>query len=248
MINGFIKGQSLKIVAPLIVSDSIRYLEAKFYFQTSDWNGRLKWAHFSKGDTVYDISLNDDDAITKSENLNLSAGVWEIYLHGTGSDGSRITTEKETIEVKRSGILDGEPFQDVPLTALEQLEQRVNDISASRGCQIYFGAGEMPEGYREQVVATEEKLVNIPSIKQEDKDELLLEVKRTVEEDVQDIFDSEKDRMVQDVIEAVVGDVSGAVDENNIVTLDGDIPAGTYTFKLRMSDGSTVTIGTAVKS
>lgn len=131
MINAFIKGQSLKVVAPVIVSDSIKYLEAKFHFQTSDWDGLSKWAHFSKGETVYDIRLNEDDAITKSDNLNLSAGEWGVYVHGTSGDGTRITTEKAFIEVKKSGILDGEPFPNLPLSAFEQLENRVDNIESS---------------------------------------------------------------------------------------------------------------------
>lgn len=131
MINAFIKGQSLKIVAPVIVSDSIKYLEAKFHFQTSDWDGASKWAHFSKGDITYDIHLNHDDAITNEDNLNLSAGKWMVYLHGTNEDGTRITTEQVFVEVKESGILDGKPFPDVPLTALEQIDKRVSDLEKS---------------------------------------------------------------------------------------------------------------------
>lgn len=128
MINAFIKGQSLKVVAPVIVSDSIKYLEAKFHFQTSDWEGSSKWAHFSKGDITYDIHLNHDDEITNEDNLNLSAGKWMVYLHGINEDGTRITTEKAPIEVKESGVLSGDPFPDVPLTALEQIDKRVSDL------------------------------------------------------------------------------------------------------------------------
>lgn len=132
MINAFIKGQSLKVVAPVIVADSIKYLEAKFHFQTSDWDGASKWAHFSKGDITYDVHLNHDDAITNEDNLNLSAGKWTVYLHGT-NDGTRITTEKAYIEVKESGVLDGEPFPDVPVSALENLDARVHALEQGTG-------------------------------------------------------------------------------------------------------------------
>lgn len=128
MINAFIKGQSLKVVAPVIVADSIKYLEAKFHFQTSDWDGASKWAHFSKGDITYDVHLNHDDAITNEDNLNLSAGKWTVYLHGTNEDGTRITTEQVSVEVKESGVLDGEPFPDVPVSALENLDARVHAL------------------------------------------------------------------------------------------------------------------------
>ncbi|MBQ2862324.1 MAG: hypothetical protein IJE83_05990, partial [Oscillospiraceae bacterium] len=45
------------------VSGSIDYIEAVFDF-TPDWNGLDKWAHFSKGETVYDVNLAGDK-ITK---------------------------------------------------------------------------------------------------------------------------------------------------------------------------------------
>ena len=39
------------------------------------------------------------------------------------------------------------------------------------------------------------------------------------------------------------GFVVGVVDENNVITLAGDLPEGTYTAKYKMADGSTVVIG-----
>lgn len=141
MISAFIKGQTLKIVAPVIVADSIKYLESKFHFQTSDWDGFSKWAHFKNGETVYDIRLNADDAIRKSDNLNLGAGTWEVYLHGTSKKGERITTDVANIEVKQSGALDGEPFPNVPLSVVEQLDERVSRLEEGTG-----GGGGTPGG------------------------------------------------------------------------------------------------------
>ena len=127
MITGFIKGQQLNISAPLIVADTIDYLTADFHFQTSDWQGTTKWAHFSQGDTVYDIKLADDK-IDRSAHLNLASGEWSVYLHGNNSDGMRITTEPQTITVKNTGALNGEPLPELPLGVAEQLSANIGDI------------------------------------------------------------------------------------------------------------------------
>lgn len=113
------------------------------------------------------------------------------------------------------------------------------------GGAIHFGDDEtIPEGYREQVKVTEDQPVELPLLDEADYKRIV----EAVSGDMQKAFEAERDRIVQEAIEAVVGDVCGVVDAENTVTLSGDLPAGTYTFKLRMSDGSTVTIGTAVKS
>lgn len=107
-------------------ADSIDYLTASFQFLTDDWAGLSKWAHFRKDDTTYDIELTDD-AIGKDKHLNLSDGVWAVYLHGTSADGMRITTAECTVTVEKSGVLNGQPLPDLPLTAEEQLEQKANN-------------------------------------------------------------------------------------------------------------------------
>lgn len=121
MITGIIQGQSLKLAAPLIVADTIDYLEASFWFQSRDWDGADKWAHFSKGDAAYDVRLEESDQITRDRHLNLSSGSWSVYLHGTTPTGMRITTEKAEIYVKETGTINGEPLPEIPLTAAEQI-------------------------------------------------------------------------------------------------------------------------------
>lgn len=121
MITGIIRGQSLKISAPLIVSDTIDYLQASFCFQSRDWDGADKWAHFSKGDLAHDVRLDESDQITRDKHLNLSSGVWIVYLHGTTPAGMRITTEKAEIHVKETGTINGEPLPEIPLTVAEQI-------------------------------------------------------------------------------------------------------------------------------
>lgn len=121
MIKGTVKGQNFIINQPLIVSDTIDYLEMQFIFHTLDWQNLQKWAHFKQGETVWDIMLKDD-RILKSDHLNLSEGEWEVYLHGNDTAGTmRITTEIQKIKVAKTGTLNGSPLPDIPLSAEEQI-------------------------------------------------------------------------------------------------------------------------------
>ena len=127
MIKGFIKNQNLTIDTPLVASDTINYLTAEFSFLTNDWHDATKWAHFAQGDTVYDVLL-ENDVITNDKGLNLSEGVWSVYLHGNSSDGMRITTEVKTFKVVKTGVLDGEPLPTLPLSAAEQILSKIGAL------------------------------------------------------------------------------------------------------------------------
>lgn len=125
MIHLFVKGQVLQVDAPTIVAGSIDYLSARFCFQSSDWDGMQKWAHFSCGDTVYDIELTDD-RIEKDKHLNLSAGEWKIWLHGSeyvdGELVERITTNEKYITVLPTGATDTDnPFPSAEPSVVEQI-------------------------------------------------------------------------------------------------------------------------------
>ncbi|MBQ7874266.1 MAG: hypothetical protein IJ306_03770, partial [Oscillospiraceae bacterium] len=111
-----------------LVSDSIDYVEAYFDFRTSDWSGLSKWAHFCKGEEVYDINLVDDK-ITKDMHLNLGAGTWEVKLHGNDPEGTmRITTDRAHVVVESYGSLEeGAPLPEVPLSAAEQIDAKAQE-------------------------------------------------------------------------------------------------------------------------
>lgn len=131
MINGFINGQDLRLSQPKIVADTIDYLEAVFKFQTADWDGLEKWAHFQKGDVVYDVML-ENDKISKDKHLNLTAGYWYVYLHGNAFQGGqmvqRITTDIAKLAVEQSGVLDGDPLPLVPPSVAGQLSARIANL------------------------------------------------------------------------------------------------------------------------
>ena len=136
MLYGEILHQHLKLINEHIVADTIDYLEMKFTFQTDDWDGLEKWAHFSKNGTVYDIRLTDD-CIRKEDHLNLGAGVWKVYLHGNefrdGKVIERITTCVENLRVYPTGSLNGEPFPEMPASVTEQILARLEDIEQNGG-------------------------------------------------------------------------------------------------------------------
>lgn len=126
MINVFIKGQTITIPQVKVVSDSVNYLEAQFLFQTADWSGLHKWAHFNDGDNVYDFEIIDDK-ITADKSLNLYAGSWKVYVHGERLNGEeiekRITTDEAPLIVIQSGMLDGSPLPPIHPSATEQIAE-----------------------------------------------------------------------------------------------------------------------------
>lgn len=120
MITGFIKGQALQISSPLIVASSIDYLEAKFAFQTGDWDDLEKWAHFTCGGVSHVLRLKDDK-IGREMHLNLFVGVWKVYIHGTGKNGMRITTNEAELLVSPTGAENDEVFPTIPPSVAEQV-------------------------------------------------------------------------------------------------------------------------------
>lgn len=117
MIAFFIRGQTLTVSSPVIAADSVNFLTAKFMFQTSDWDGLEKVAHFRNGDLYAEIGL-EDDKITAGRGLNLTAGEWTVSVTGHRTEGGelvqRATTQTVTLTVVPSGIGDdGEPLPDL---------------------------------------------------------------------------------------------------------------------------------------
>ena len=132
MLNGEIFRQRLKMANAHVVADTIDYLEANFSFLSNDWDGLDKWAHFANASgTVYDIRLTED-CIRKEDHLNLSAGMWKVYLHGNefrdGEVVRRITTDEAALYVSPTGTLDGEPFPEIPASETERINARLEAL------------------------------------------------------------------------------------------------------------------------
>lgn len=135
MLYGEINRQRLKIINEHVVADTIDYLEAQFSF-SEDWDGLEKWVHFAKDGEVYDIRLTDD-CIRKEDHLNLSAGIWKVYLHGNDFSGGkvieRITTNATILKVEPTGALNGEPFPEMPASVTEQILARLDEVEQNGG-------------------------------------------------------------------------------------------------------------------
>ena len=132
MIVGYIHGQKLEVLQPKIVADTIDYLEAQFYFKSSEWDDCEKWAHFRNGDNNYSIKLNNGK-VAKKDHLNLGAGVWEIWLHGSefvdGALSERITTNIVTITVETTGTIEGDPLPLTPEGEAERILAMIGNLS-----------------------------------------------------------------------------------------------------------------------
>ena len=122
MMEFYVSGQSLKMFTPVTAADSLKYLTAQFHFTDDDWDGYTRWAHFRRGETVYDIELDEEDRITEEDALNLTTGEWEIYLTGT-KDAARLTTVVVVLTVKESGLIDA-PLHVLPQSVAEQIDAK----------------------------------------------------------------------------------------------------------------------------
>ena len=122
MMEFYVSGQSLKMFTPVTAADSLKYLTAQFHFTDDDWDGYTRWAHFRRGETVYDIELDENDRITEEDTLNLTTGEWEIYLTGT-KDTARLTTIVVILTVKESGLIDA-PLHVLPQSVAEQIDAK----------------------------------------------------------------------------------------------------------------------------
>lgn len=126
MITFTVTGQALKLSAPVVAADTLNYLTARFVFQTADWDGTVKIAHFSNGTESAEVELTDDE-IRAEDGLNLTEGYWQVSLTGHDTDGGemtrRITTNIVTLPVVPSGVEDGEPLPSLPSVGEQILAQ-----------------------------------------------------------------------------------------------------------------------------
>lgn len=138
MIAFFIRGQTLTISSPTVAADSVNFLTAKFTFQTSDWDGLEKVAHFRCGELYAEIGL-EDDVITAGRGLNLTAGEW---TEG-GELVQRATTQTAALTVVPSGIgEDGEPLPNLAsygeeiLAEVENIHAEVDEQLADQNAAV----------------------------------------------------------------------------------------------------------------
>lgn len=113
---------TLESVEKNVVANSLKYLTCKFSF-SEDWDGLTKTAIFisAKGD-VYNQILNDDACVVP----------WEVIEHPyfivSVFGGDRITANKVTVEVTKSGYMKGKTPQAPTPDVYQQILKKIEDI------------------------------------------------------------------------------------------------------------------------
>ncbi|MBR3610049.1 MAG: collagen-like protein [Oscillospiraceae bacterium] len=129
LIDFYIRNQKLSKNGPAVVADTINYVDCSFTFKTRDWDGLDKWLLLEKDETYYEVNLIND-AIPKEPGLTIGAGIWHVSLFGIRADGTRITTDSVTLEVKESAIPEGGPLPVISQTAAEQIAAKAEEAFA----------------------------------------------------------------------------------------------------------------------
>ena len=165
MLEFYVAGQSLKYYTPVIAADSLKFLTAQFHFIGDEWDGYTRWAHFRKGETVYDIALDEDGRITEDDALNLTAGEWDVYMTGT-KDTARLTTVVVIMTVKESGLIDA-PLHVIPQSVAEQIDAKAaqamavaNAVKAAADAGKFNGKSFEVKGYYDDLDALAEAVPN----------------------------------------------------------------------------------------
>lgn len=169
MIQGTVKGQTLRLSYPTVVSDTVAYLVATFSFEGAEWDGLSKWAHFKNGDCVFSVNLTEDK-IREEDHLDLAAGEWEVSVHGNAlEDGEvvrRITTRPQKMLVEKSGVLDGEPLPVTPPSVGEQIlatAEQALAVASSLKAEADRQAAEL-EVVLDGIIAIQEELIGGASV------------------------------------------------------------------------------------
>ena len=104
---------------------SKNYLNAKFEFETPDWDGLVKTAIFLVGERAYNVVLENDsckvpyDATKKAGNIFVS-----VFA------GDLITANSAQVFIGNSGYQEGTAPVDPEPTVYEQLTSAIGDIEA----------------------------------------------------------------------------------------------------------------------
>lgn len=161
MITLFLQGQKLTLAQTVVAADSVAYLTARLIYKTADWtaDGLSVWAHFRLSDTQIDAEAVDGEIGTDA-GVNLTAGVWTVWVTGHVYDGAelvrRITTETAELTVRESGVTDGEPL---PTKSFgETILGEVRDIYRAVDETLDEAAEKIDEQLADQNAAVEARL------------------------------------------------------------------------------------------
>lgn len=145
MIKFLVSGQQLKIVTPIVVADTHNYQTAAAVFRGTEWEPCSKWAHFIKDAETYDVPFHSDE-ITADQSLDLTAGTWQVYIHGNAYDAdtdtviTRITTNTAYLKVESAET--DSPFPSVTPSFAETLAAEIeNALQVASGVRQDAASG-----------------------------------------------------------------------------------------------------------
>ena len=132
-----VRGQHLDLLTPTRgLSDEYIVYSCRVDFRESSWDGMDKWIHFvDPGDPENPIlaNLDENNEVTPDRDLQLTPGVWDVFIHGDLEEGGeivkRIVTNSVGIKIENSGIIDGAVFPEFDQEIADQIEDAVNDAN-----------------------------------------------------------------------------------------------------------------------
>lgn len=161
MITLFLQGQKLTLAQTVVAADSVAYLTARLIYKTAEWSDPdiSVWVHFKLGDTQIDAEAVGGEIGTDA-GVNLTAGDWSVWVTAHVYDGAelarRITSTVETLTVKESGVMDGEPL---PTKSFgETILGEVRDIYTAVGDMIHDAEDDVAAQLEAQNQAVTEQL------------------------------------------------------------------------------------------
>ena len=153
MIQFLVTGQMLQIVTPVIASASHNYITAELTINSNDWDNTYKWAHFTLDDKTYHVPFYNNK-INASQQLDLTAGTWKVYLTGNelidNVSVTRITTNTAYLYV--DAVESDSPFphitpefEEVLAAQIAEALEIANDVKDAADAGEFNGATFLPD-------------------------------------------------------------------------------------------------------
>ena len=137
-----VRRQQLDVDVPTLVALTYDYINVKATF-SSEWAGMQKWLHIRNVENQSIIAhvLFSNDEIGEDVGLNLTAGEWDVWIHGALYEDNtlikRITTNVKKIKVEATGSEDeilpsiGPSVAEQAVAAAERAEAAADDAEDS---------------------------------------------------------------------------------------------------------------------
>ena len=151
-----VRRQQLDVDVPTLVALTYDYINVKATF-SSEWAGMQKWLHVRNVENQSIIAhvLFNNDEIGEDVGLNLSAGEWDVWIHGALYEDNtlikRITTNVKKIKVEATGSEDeilpsiGPSVAEQAVAAAERAEAAADEAEDS--AEAAAGYADSAQGY-----------------------------------------------------------------------------------------------------